>query len=180
MKKTVFSLAAIILLSVGSVYAQPAKADKAKFKKEREAKRQMEESKVLEKKLAYFKENLMLTKQESADFDKAYRNYAQKRQELRKRYRNGVTAKIGKGSVAELTEQERQAIIQAKLKIDQDRADLKREFTIELTKILPSTKVIRYFKLDKQFNKQLMHRLKKRKEYKKRKRVEEREQREHR
>ncbi len=172
MKKTVFSLTAIILLSIGSMSAQSFKTNQGKLNKEREAKREMRASKVLERKLAYFKENLMLDKKESEAFEKAYRDYMQKRQALKKQYREEVIAKVAKGKANDLPEKERQAIIQTKLKIDKDRYELNRNFTLRLTKILPSTKVIRYFKLNKQFDKKMLLRLKKRKQASNRRRME--------
>ncbi len=116
--------------------------------------------KILENKIAFLKENLMLDKQESIDFEKAYREYDAKREALQEQYRAEVIQKVRRGKANDLSEKEQMAIIEKKLLIDEKKYQLKRNFTIKLTKIMAPAKVIRYFKLEREFRRKMMKRLK--------------------
>ena len=71
-----------------------------------------------------------------------------------------IINKVNKVNVSELSESEQKKLISLKLKIDADKFKIKQDFHIQLTKILPSVKVIRYFKLEREFRKKMLNRLK--------------------
>lgn len=117
---------------------------------------------ILERKLSFLKENLVLNEQESKQFDDVYRSYMKEKLDIKKQYNNQIVAKIKKNGVSNLSEREKENIINTKLSLDKRLFELERDFTLKLIKILPSEKVIRYFILEKQFNKELVKRLQER------------------
>ena len=123
--------------------------------------------KILEKKIAYFKENLMLNQQESIAFEKTYREYEAQREALHKKFKDEVLQKIKRGKANDLSQKEQMAIIDRKLAIDEEKYQLKRNFTVKLTQIMPPVKVIRYFKLEREFKKKMMKQLKRQRKNKK-------------
>jgi hypothetical protein len=135
----------LLLLFALSSYGQPAK------------------TKILEHKLKFLKENLMLDKEKSEAFDKLYRNYDKKRTGLNQRFRKEVVGKIKNGTLNELSEKEQMQIINTKLIIDKEKYELNQRFTKDLLSILPPVKVIMYYKLERQFNRKLIKKLKGRK-----------------
>ena len=145
------SLIAFLTLSTTANAQRQGKPDKAEM-----------QAKIFQKKMAYFKENLMLNKIESSKFEPAYEQYAQERMNLKKAYKTDIIDKVKNGGAADLTEPEKKQIIGKKLELDQKLCELNRNFTLQLTRIMPSEKVIRYFKLERQFNRELMKRLRKR------------------
>jgi hypothetical protein len=149
--KIVFGLALLFLL-------MPIQAQKKRDNIQRDAKGE----RILEKKLTFFKENLVLNEQESKQFDEAYRSYMQDKLQIKQQYRQDVVSKIRKNGVSNLSEREKENIINTKLSLDKRLFELERDFTLKLTKILPSEKVIHYFILEKQFNKELVKRLQER------------------
>jgi len=116
--------------------------------------------KVIARKMVYMEKNLKLNKQESKNFEAVYKAYMEEKMALNKKFKEEVAKKVKKNNLSKLSESEKKQIIETKLKIDKQQYELDRNFSIKLTKILPSEKVIRYFKLDRQFNKLLMKRLK--------------------
>jgi len=152
MKRIIYlSLIAFLTLSTTANAQRQGKPHKAEM-----------QAKIFQKKMAYFKENLMLNKSESSKFESAYEQYAQERMKLKKGYKTDIIDKVKNGGVADLTEAEQKQIIDQKLELDQKLCELNRNFTLKLTHILPSEKVIRYFKMKRQFNRELMKRLRKR------------------
>jgi len=155
MKQVIYlSLAAILFMAL-PVNAQKRAGKKKMNKTENRAK-------ILKKKLAYFNENLKLNKKEKKAFDEAYKQYAKKSMSLKETYKKEVLNVIRKDAEYELQEKEKQQIIDKKLKLDQSQFELNQEFIKKLRKILPSEKVIHYFKLERQFNRKLMKNLEKR------------------
>ncbi len=122
--------------------------------------------KIIERKIAFFKENLMLNQQESIAFEKAYRAYEAKRETLQEKFKNEVIEKIKRGKANDLSQKEQMAIIDRKLAIDEEKYQLKRDFTVKLTQIMPPIKVIRYFKLEREFKRKMMKQLKRQKKNK--------------
>ena len=159
MKKSIFmSLIALLMLSV-SGYAQ----NEIKVKDANEVKKNRKE-KIFNKKLEFFKKHLKLTGEESENFEKAYRQYVDKKLSLRKAYNTEIYQKIKIGNLEELSEEDKQKIISRKLDLDKQTYELNAAFTKKLTGILPPEKVIRYFILERKFNRKLMTRIKKRRE----------------
>jgi len=118
--------------------------------------------KIIARKMLYMKKNLKLNEQEAKDFEVAFKAYMEEKMALNKKFKEGVAKKVKKNNLPELSESEKKQIIETKLKIDKQQYELDRNFILKLTEILPSEKVIRYFKLDRQFNKLLMKRLRER------------------
>jgi len=118
------------------------------------------ETRILERKLQFFKNRLGLTEKEYADFEVIYRDYAQKKASLDKAFRKEVIAKIRGEGLQNLTEAEKRPLIDKKLDFDRQRYELGRNLTLDLRKVLPSEKLIQYFKLERQFKRALLKRLK--------------------
>jgi len=116
--------------------------------------------KIIARKMAFMKKNLKLNEQEAKNFETAYKAYMEEKMALNKKFKEEVAKKVKKNNLSKLSESEKKQIIETKFKIDKQQYELDRNFNLKLTKILPSEKVIRYFKLDRQFNKILMKRLK--------------------
>ncbi len=150
MKKTLLLVMAMVILGtpVMAQKGQPVGDQKAR---------------IFKRKLAFLKENLILNKTESQAFETAYKDYVKQKTSLRKQYREAVGRKLRTGQLSQLSEQEKKEIINQKLTLDKQRYELDRQFTLKLTKILPPGKVIRYFKLERDFNRKMMERLKERK-----------------
>ncbi len=122
------------------------------------------QAKVFKIKLRFFKEKLNMSPRESEAFEAAYRTYTQTKLQLNREFKEHIIRKLRNNSVDNLSLKEQEAIIAKKLEIDKKRYENNRDFTLQLTKILPPEKVIRYFKLERQFNKQMLKRLQKRKQ----------------
>ena len=158
MKKTIFmNLIAFFLLSTTAIAQGPDYKMKNGMSKERQ-------EKIFKKKLEFFKKNLILTKDESQKFEEAYKLYSQKRTDIKKAYKTDIVDKVKAGNFSELNEKEKQQIIKRKLELDKRLCELNSGFNKQLINILPSEKVIKYFELDHRFNRQLMKRLKRRRE----------------
>ncbi len=159
MKKSILmSLITIFMLSI-SGYAQT----EIKVKGEKEVKKNRKE-KIFNKKLDYLKRNLKLTGEESENFEKAFKQYVEKKLSLRKAYNVEVYQKVKKEHLKELSEKDKQNIISRKLDLDKQTYELDVAFTKKLTGFLPPEKVIRYFILERRFNRKMMNHVKKRKE----------------
>jgi hypothetical protein len=121
--------------------------------------KQEKKNKIFEKKLSFLKENLMLNKDESKDFENLYLDYHNEKQKLKKQLKEEVFGKIKKVNVNDLSEKEQVLIIEQKLQIDKKRFELNNNFTKNLLQILAPVKVIRYYQLERQFNKRLLKRM---------------------
>jgi len=156
MKHTIFmSLIAFFLLSTTAVAQGPDyEMTKGMVKNRQE--------KIFKKKLDFFKNNLILNKNESKKFEEAYKQYSKKRIEIKRAYKTDIVNKVKAGNLSELNENEKQKIIQRKLELDKRLYELNAGFNKQLIDMLPSEKVIRYFELERRFNRKLMSQLKKR------------------
>ena len=124
--------------------------------------------KILEKKLVYMKENLMLNEKESQAFEKVYRNYINKKQQLQEAFRKKVISKVKGDALTKMSEKEMNAVLDAKVEIDKEKNEINQKLTDNLRQILPPRKVIQYFKLERKFNKKLAQRFKNRRMKKRR------------
>ena len=165
MKHTIFmSLIAFFLLSTTTVAQGPNyEMTKGMVKSRQE--------KIFKKKLDFFKKNLILNKNESLKFEEAFKQYSQKRIEIKKAYKTNMVDKVKAGNLSELNEKEKQSIIQHKLELDKRLYELNAGFNKQLIDMLPSEKVIRYFELERRFNRQLMSQLEKRRAMRKKRRA---------
>jgi len=155
MKKVVKLMTIIALISTFGLQAQNQNGRVKKTKNHK---------KIIERKMLFMKKNLKLNEQEAKDFEVAFKSYMEEKMALKKKFKEEVAKKVKKNNLSKLSESEKKQIIETKLKIDKQQYELNRNFTLKLTKILPSGKVIRYFKLDRQFNKLLMKRLRERRQ----------------
>jgi hypothetical protein len=158
--KFIAIIALLISFSVNAQQYGMRRNMRAEKSQTRIEKRKIRNQKIMERKLAFMKENLMLTKQEGKEFEKAYLIFEVEQEKLQQQYKEEVVNKVKKGNVNELSENEQKKIIDTKLKIDAQKFDLKQNYHIQLTKILPSIKVIRYFKLEREFKRKMLNKLK--------------------
>ena len=114
---------------------------------------------IMERKLEYLKKNLQLKKEVEKEFEDVYINYSKRKRDIRKRYKKEVIQKIRKGKLDELSEEEKEKIVDVKVDIDRQRCKLNEELTSKLRKLLPPGKVINFFKFERDFNRKLMKRL---------------------
>ncbi len=114
---------------------------------------------IWQRKLIFLKENLILDKKEAKNFEMAYKDYATKKARINKAFKKEVIDKIKNGGLSELSESEQDQLIDKKLIYDKKRYLLERDFTLKLRKIFRPEKVIRFFKLERQFDRELLKRL---------------------
>jgi len=116
--------------------------------------------KILERKLSYLKENLNLSKKESEQFEKQFREYFNKKRELNRAFHTEIINPIQQ-NFKELNQKEKQKIIQKKLEIDRKRYENNRDFILKINGFLPPDKVIKYFKFERQFNREMFKKIQK-------------------
>ena len=116
--------------------------------------------KILERKLSYLKENLNLSKKESEQFEKQFREYFNKKRELNRAFHTEIIKPIQQ-NFKELNQKEKQKIIQKKLEICKKRYENNRDFILKINDFLPPDKVIKYFKFERQFNRGMFKKIKK-------------------
>ncbi len=126
-------------------------------KKNQKSKKRANYEAILEKKLAYMKENLMLTPAETQAFEKVYREYSKKKIELHKKMRNDFYSKIKKGKYLDMSDTDLNIILDKKIKLDDEKTKIETEFIQNLRKVLPPKKVIKYFRADRSFNRKIMN-----------------------
>jgi len=153
MRKVVKLMTIIALISTFGLQAQ---------KQTGRIKKMKNHQKVIARKMLFMKKSLKLNEQEAKNFEAAYKAYMEEKMALNKKFKEEVAKKVKKNNLPKLSESEKKQIIETKLEIDKQQYELDRNFILKLTEILPSEKVIRYFKLDRQFNKLLMKRLRER------------------
>ena len=159
MKKLGLLIVSFLLASM-SVNAQ-----KKRLSKEKKAEIHQ---KILEKKLVYMKENLMLNEKESQAFEKVYRDYINKKQQLQEAFRKKVISKVKGDALTKMSDKEMNAVLDTKVEIDKEKNEINQKLTDNLRQILPPRKVIQYFKLERKFNKKLAQRFKNRRMKKRR------------
>ena len=101
--------------------------------------------------IAYITERLGLTPEEAEKFWPVYREFVQKRQDLRKEYRQGV-----KRGVDEKT------LIDLDLKIKQQQLDLERDYSGRLQKVVSAQKVITLRQAEGDFRRMLLRQIQQR------------------
>jgi hypothetical protein len=127
--------------------------------------KQETKDKILEHKLRFFKERLMLNQQESNAFEKVYKTYDKQKTILNQRFRKDVIGKIKNGKLNNLNEKEQMNVINTKLAIDKKKFDLENKLVKDLLEIIPPVKVIMYYKLERQFNRKLIKKLRERRKH---------------
>lgn len=151
MKKTIFmSLIVLILLSLNG-YAQ----DQIKIGNGEKGRKE----KIFKKKLLFLKKNLKLDEKESDKFEGVFKQYSQRKLALRKAYNSEIIKKVKKVKLKDLSEEDKQKVINRKMELDKQLYELDAGFIKKLTQILPPEKVIRYFILERKFKEKLMKRV---------------------
>ncbi len=151
MKRTfLMSLIAFVLLSANGQAQNQMKANNGN-KERRE--------KILEKKLAFLKKNLELNEKESREFEKVFKKYTKNKLELKKAYNKEIFQQVRKDKLPELSNEEKEKIIERKMELDKQMYHLNTNFLNQLREILPPDKIIRYFILERKFKDKLMRRV---------------------
>jgi hypothetical protein len=101
--------------------------------------------------IAYITERLGLTPEEAEKFWPVYREFVQKRQDLRKEYRQGVK----KGA-------DEKTLIDLDLKIKQQQLDLERDYSGRLQKVVSAQKVITLRQAEGDFRRMLLRQIQQR------------------
>ena len=116
---------------------------------------------IMEKKMIFFKENLMLTPQESKSFETAYKKYMQEKMKIHKALQTEFRSKIGKGKYLNMSDVELNKLLDKKIALENRKMNVELQFQKELRRILPPKKVIGFYKSERSFNRKLMARMKK-------------------
>jgi hypothetical protein len=124
--------------------------------------------KIMQKKMLYMKENLMLTPEESKAFEELYKSYAQEKMMLRKNMRKEFKSVIDQGKYLDMSDRELNKVLDRKMELENKRVQIELNFHKELRKILPPQKVVKYYKVERMFNKRMMEKMKRKRELERR------------
>ncbi len=117
--------------------------------------------KLMEKKMVFMKENLMLTPSESKAFEAAYKKYAKEKMQLRQEMQKEFRLKIEKGQYLELSDNELNKLLDKKMELENKRLKIEMDFQKELRRILPPKKVIKYYRTERNFNRKMLAKMRK-------------------
>jgi len=118
------------------------------------AQRGSKHEKVKSLKVAYITEQLDLTSVEAQAFWPIYNEHEKKRNELRKRERNDIHAKLRDAN--ELSETEANKLLEVALSIKAEKEKLSRSFLKEINKVISSKKTILLLNAEDDFKKRLL------------------------
>jgi len=117
-------------------------------------------------KTAFITEAIDLTSSEAEKFWPVYNLYSDKIQSLKFSLENGMRRKINSsGGFDNISEEQAQKFIQEYTKIEQEISANKTNMIVELSKILPPKKILKFQKAEKDFNRRMLQ------EYGKRRRL---------
>ena len=150
MKKIIWILAIAFMLPAWS----QNKVDSPENKEERK-------KAVLEKKLAYLRENLMLTDKEYKSFKDVFMQYEQEKWKLFDQKKQLMNALRGK-KTADLSDAEINQKLDEIIRLEEQIFMLKKDFHQKAKKILPPRKLMRYYKENMKFNRMLLKNKRKR------------------
>lgn len=150
MKKIIWILAIAFMLPAWS----QNKVDSPENKEERK-------KAVLEKKLAYLRENLMLTDKEYKPFKDVFMQYEQEKWKLFDQKKQLMNALRGK-KTADLSDAEINKKLDEIIRLEEQIFMLKKDFHQKAKKILPPRKLMRYYKENMKFNRMLLKNKRKR------------------
>lgn len=112
-------------------------------------------------KIAYITEKVGFTPAEAKEFWPVYNEYEAKRKEVRK---NAKMQKMDeKKSIDEMTEKEAELIVDEQINEAQKMLDLRKMYHSKFKAILPATKVLKLYEAEKDFQREMIDKLKKRK-----------------
>ncbi len=117
--------------------------------------------KIMEKKMIFMKENLMLSPKESQAFEAAYKRYIKEKMQIHQQMKNDFRLKIEKGQYLDMSDKEINQLIDRKMELENKNMQLEFNFQKELRRILPPKKVIKFYKAERGFNRKMMARMKK-------------------
>ncbi len=150
MKKLIWILAIAFMLPAWSQNKADSPGNKEKRKKA-----------VLEKKLAYMRENLMLTDKEYKPFKDVFMQYEQEKWKLFDQKKQLMNALRGK-KTADLSDAEINQKLDEIIRLEEQIFLLKKDFHQKAKKILPPRKLMRYYKENMKFNRMLLKNKRKR------------------
>ncbi len=147
MKKTVWIL--IMLLAFAPAWAQKEKTGQRAGKEE-----------LLNRKLAYLREKLLLSDREFKAFEKAYKAYEMQRWKLFEQKKKILKDLKVKNSV-KLSDVEVEKRLEQILDTEEKMFRLKKDFYNRLKKILPPRKTLEFFREDMRYNRMLLRKKRK-------------------
>ena len=118
---------------------------------------------ILERKWEFIKHNLPLTAEESDKLQAVFFKYEKEKFELNRSLKKEVVAKVRNGKALDLSDKELNTIIDHKMDIDKQLYEKQQAYLRLLRKTLPPIKVIKYYKLEQRFKRELIKRLRHRK-----------------
>lgn len=145
MKKSLFIILSLFLFS-NLAMAQPG------------AKPQVKQERVEAYKIAFFTEKLQLTPDESRDFWPLYNQYEKEQENLRERYDL-------RGKKLELmSDAEVEDFVMGQVQMAEDLAKMRRDYVMRFKEILPIRKVALLQHINREFKKELLDEIRKRRE----------------
>lgn len=140
-----FSLLLMLLLCAGLASAQGRGFDEDDPAYER----------VRAQRVAYITQRLNLTPEESRDFWPLHNAYENQKREIGRRYRH-------RGDVEELSETEARELITRELEKEEALLKLRQRYFREFLEVLPARKLVLYGKADREFKRDILRELKRR------------------
>jgi len=116
---------------------------------------------IIERKWTFIQKRLDLSEDESNRLEKEFFDFENQKAQLNKALKKEVISKVAKAKNLDLSNKELNAIIDRKINIDKELYNLKRDYLGKLRKMLPPAKVIKYYKLEMVFKRELIKRLRK-------------------
>lgn len=148
MKKVIITMLAVLLATFS--WAQGKGSDTAKMRK------------FVELRNTIITEKLALTEKEQADFLPVYNEYTEKEHQLR----NDIRKILKKTTVKTYTEEEANKILAELAKLEKDRASLFETYMEKFKTVLPSTKVLKLYAVEREIQRTLMKKVKEAKQKK--------------
>lgn len=144
----IFSIFVISFLMFGSIMAQPPSREDRKERME----------KIKQLKRDFIKKNLELTAHESSGFWVVYDSFEQRREALRKEHRT-LRQKFKDKRPENFTEEDAQEILDNEMRIKEKRLSLDKEYELALREVLSASKVLKLYKLERQFKRKLLQKM---------------------
>jgi len=156
MKTRRITITAMIALLV-LFFAIPAQAQDKEEVEKMHKNRQEEYARIKSAKIAFITEHVDLTPEEAQKFWPVYNEMENKREELTRHLMKRFKGDKEKG---EMTNEQAEKMMQSQFSQEQALLDLKKEYHIKYTEILPATKVAKLYEAENKFRQMLMERLK--------------------
>ena len=118
---------------------------------------QEKKEKIKALKVAFFTTELNLTTNEAEKFWPIYNTFDDKQFELRHQKMRAFMKRMSDGSLDRITEKEANSFLVQMEDTEEELFLLRKRFTQNLRKILPSVKIIKLRKAEEDFNRKLLH-----------------------